>query len=312
MTDRSSSYNEIVASLVLFNLFERLCAGFMKWGSERKDFNNEFETYLIERMGKMRPPQASIRISEQISPLDTGLMPSALADYLLKKADKGPNELAFSNARIKALTMYNEFHELISIRNKVMHGFPAPEISAQIALRIASVMDAIAEILGEHLAKISKPNVGSRKADHTTWARLLFLTEDELLWIAKNGELPLGGLGKGIVQVPIKNEDTRLSTFFRRTDRLRKPSSSCLCLPEKLTAYSSLWVSTKSFSLEEIQRERGFIRSQAPCLLGLPLSSSKALVSELREGLEDIESDPFAIPWWQTAPDGKAYICIAL
>lgn len=313
MNDHTSSCDEIVASLILFNLFERLCAGFMKWGMERGDFNNEFKTFLDERKGKLRPPQASIRVSEQLSPLDTGLMPNALADYLMLKANNGPNELAFSNAKVKALTMYNEFQELISIRNKVMHGFTAPETSAQIAFRMASVIEAITGILGEHLIKISKQGVSARKADHTMWARLLFLTEKELLFIAGGKQLPTEGTFGPVISLPIEsNGEGKGLTEFRKTDRNHKPRSSQLCLPEELTDYESLWVSTTLFRLDQLDKRKNEIRSLARSLLGLAKSPPRPYVSEINEGPDDVESDPFSIPWWKKAPEGKAYLCIAL
>ncbi|HTW80342.1 MAG TPA: hypothetical protein VME23_12420 [Terracidiphilus sp.] len=311
MNDHGSSCNEIVVSLTLFYLLERFCAGFMKWGLENGDFDAEFKQHLDDCVKQMGPKHPVVRVGENISPFDTGLMPKDLANYLSKKANKRPDEVAFGKAMIKPIPLYTALHELTGIRNKVMHGLSAPETTRQIASRIAPVFDEFAKILGERLANFSKPDTNSRKVDHTKWSRLLFLTEEELLWIAKGSALPLSGQGKGIISVPIEGEDAHASTAFRRTDRHHKPSSSQLCLPEKLTACDSLWVSTKPFRLSQIQKDRGFVRSLANGLLGLP-PSTKVQVSELCEGLDDVESDPFAIPLWRRAPEGQAYICIAV
>jgi len=286
----------------------------MKWGLDNGDFDSEFTIHINERrkIRNKRPPQPSVRVSEQSSPLDTGLMPSDLSDFLLKKAGKGPNVQAFSQGRIKALPLYNEFYELMGIRNKVMHGLPSTESSRQIAHRIASVCDAVAIILGDNIGNISKPGVNSRKPDHTTWARLLFLTEDELLWIAGRNQMPTGGSYEQVISLPIGNRGTDL-TDFRKTDRTHGSKTIPLGTAADLSNFESVWVSTTHFKLNDLAKTQGEIRQLAPTILGLPRFSPRNLyVGELCEGLDNVESDPFSIPWWRKAPEGSAYICIAL
>jgi hypothetical protein len=303
---------EIVSSLILFNLFERLCAGFMSWGAEKGEFDNEFYKHLHARIEKMELKKDSDLTGEPTNPFDTGLMPRDLAEYLRDKANKGLDETAFGKAKIKPKPFYEKIQELTRMRNKVMHGLPAPESAKALAHRIAWIMDQIARIMGEHIGAFSKPRTNSKMVDHTTWARLLFLTEEELLWVASGNQMPAGGSFKKVISLPIGNRGTGLIDF-RKTDRPHGSKTIPLGTAADLSNFESVWVSTAHFKVDELAKAQGVTRQFARELLGVPQSFSRKLyLGELSEGLDDVESDPFSIPWWQKAPEGSAYIYIAL
>jgi hypothetical protein len=314
MTERNTACDRIVEPLILFYLFERLCAGFMKWGLENGSVDSEFTKHLVERKKQLKDEVPRVEASQLISDFDIGLMPSDLARYLVKKRGKGVEERAFGKAAINPMPIYEDIHKLISSRNKVMHGLDALESGKQTAHRIAAVMDLIAQVLGDELGKFRKPNENSKQVDHTSWARLLFLTEEELLWVAKGQGLPADSSASSVANLPFGSNYAD-GASFRKTERhlLRTAKRNTpLYLPEELIDFKILWVSTSSFKLNRMMDLKARIRNQAVLKLVPASYPAKIYVGAIPEGLNDVESDAFGIPWWKKAPDGEQYICIAL
>jgi hypothetical protein len=313
MPERNAACERIIEPLILFYLFERLCAGFMKWGVENGSIDSEFTKHLLERKKKLRDQVPQIEASQKISEFDIGFMPRDLAQYLATKAKKGVEERAFGKAAIDPQPIYQDIQNLIHSRNKIMHGLDAPEKEEKTASRIAAVMDLIAQVLGDELGRFMKLNATANYVNHTSWARLLFLTEEELLWIARGQQLPADSSANSVANLHFGSKEVDRASFRKTERHLRTvKGDSPLYLSEDLTHYKILWVSTSSFKPDRIVDIKARIRNQAHSRLAPAYSPAKIYVSAIPEGLDDVESDSFAIPWWKKAPEGEQYICIAL
>jgi hypothetical protein len=193
-----------------------------------------------------------------------------------------------------------------------MHGLTSPEGADQTARRIVAVTGMIARVLGDDLGKFTIPAAASRKIDHTTWARLLFLSTNELLWIAQGRPLPMNDT-KNAPSAPVLIRNQSEYVAVRMTDRHHGNSEtrSGLHLSETLAECEVVWVSTTSFKLDRIELIKQKLQPLAPRYLEGASSTNRYRISFLSEGIDDVASDCFGIPWWKKAPEDERYICIS-
>jgi hypothetical protein len=309
MTERSAACDEIVQSLMLFYLFERLSAGFMTWVSE----SGHDSEYMKKRKKDMSDQAPKIEASQKMSPFDTGFVPNDLKAYLTEKVRQEYEYLASKREkRSNIMPVYRDLDALMHSRNKVMHGQSAPETTEKTVQRIVGVMHWIAQNLGDQLGRLTKPNVIQNPVDHTSWARLLFLTEEELLWVARGQQLPINSSGNALLKLSFGRKEVDQASF-RMTDRHRRTNSkkNPLYLSQELADCRNVWVSTTSFKKDRIEDIKPRLRNTARAVLDPESPLARFAISVISEGMEDVESDSFSIPWWKKAPDGEHYICIA-
>jgi len=317
MSERTGACDRIVQSLLLFYLFERFCAGFMKWGLEPSGTDSKFRAYLLDRLNKL-DKKGGIkddhgRYGAEKSPFDTGLIASDLAEYFGDLWRKSAEERPFDSGNVKPQAVFEEMQGLLHMRNKVMHGLSAHKTPEEIARNVVWLMNQIAESLGSKLSQFSPLSTGTKGVDHTIWARLLFLTEGELLSIAHGRQLPVCASRPPVFSVRFGPKDADRASF-RMTERHRRMSKvkSPLYLNGELIGCSTAWVSSAPIPIDQIEESKARIRQRTRDIVDPGLPISKIVISAIPEGMTDVESDSFCIPWWKTAPKGEQYIWIAI
>ena len=341
--------SENIQALVLFYLFERACAGFIRWGFDGGSPDRGYQDYLIGAARTVREKVAAaadrgfVPTTPGEDVFDTGLMPNNICDYLQRKiaASAAVPLLAHTDPPLKPARFRDRLNTFTQLRNKVMHGqrasLPPDEIAAKLCelfQDFRSIMsprtvgkDENPELAVIDLSKLTSDGRLTRGIDHTSWARLLFLTTEELLWIASGRVLPIAderladangaAASDGAAFLHRQGElKTRLRGHELRLLRtLYVPAgASSGAATNRLYGgdYRSIWVAMQPTATAQSGAVIGSITNYLRTTYGCGDSEFSLVLDGVSEGPCDAKSDPMNIPWWRAAAAGECFIRIAL
>lgn len=307
MEEHSARKSDIVANLLVLYLLERVCVGFLAWANDiGSAFDEDLKVFLVKELAALKQNRLQRErrnlLVDGIDPFNSGATLSLLTEYL--KSRSKPDELIF-DGKISPYRLFNRLDELKLLRNKFMHGLAYRPDTAATAAKVFAVFQDLRAALGPRLLaikKLKKPNRSDLR-DHTSWARLLYLSKAELLWIVMGNQLPeQAGAARTCCSAPLRCDGVWQDFGLTLTDY--RPGSILS------TTASQIWVSDDQF-------EDGWLKSHIPetqrklrMRLGLPADVLQ--VHALPIGPTDRDCDWFGAPWWQVAPAGKAHLWVEI
>jgi hypothetical protein len=304
---------ELASNLVLFYLLERVCAGFLNWVIDADvpflekslPLNKSLKEFLNDTKDKMnknrlaRDQRNNFEIGED--PFDEGFMLSDLSEYIRKHTD--PRDLIFGG-KTSPSVLFGRIDKLKIQRNKLMHGLAYVPDTNDTAKTIFAMFNELRLAFEPYLLNICKP-FRRELRDHTLWARMLYLSEKELLWISGGKRLPkVVEPAEASYKILLDRDGSWQEIVLTATDRD----------PDALTAISGrardrrIWVSDDHYESAWLENSYHDVKAQMRAKTGLSAAALK--VNVLPIGPVERGDDWFNAPWWRKAPDGKRHLWV--